>query len=73
MRFPEKALEEYLWIFREAPDYGGAYYHGVRLLARLDRLDEARTLLETGLAVNRRQNDRHNVAELQALSDELFG
>ncbi len=57
-------------LVETSPQYVPAYYHYGQLLARLEKLDEARHILRTGMEVARKAGDSHTFSELeQALGD----
>lgn len=67
----EGAVREFRALIEANPDYGPAYFHGGQTLERLGRLDEARSLYETGVEVTRRKGDSHALAEMQGALDLL--
>lgn len=58
-------------LLRRAPNYTPAYHQTARALQRLDRLTEARTMLERGIPVALAQNDPHTAGEMQQLLELL--
>ncbi len=67
----EAAISEFRTLRERNPDYAAAYYHGGKALESLGRLDEARALMEEGIAVTTRTGDSHTRSELQAALDML--
>ena len=65
----EHALKEFETLLAGDPDYVAAYYHAGRALEKVDRIDEARTMYETGITAARRKGDQHTLSELQAALD----
>jgi Tfp pilus assembly protein PilF len=57
--------------FRRNPDYPPAYHMAGRALQRLNRIAEARQVLERGIQVAQRQRDQHAAGEMQELLDNL--
>jgi Flp pilus assembly protein TadD len=49
------------------PDYVPAYFHRAQSLMRLNRPEEARPVIETGIVVARQKGDHHAADELQGL------
>jgi thioredoxin-like negative regulator of GroEL len=49
------------------PDYVPAYFQRAQALIRLNRPEEARPVVEKGIATARKQGDLHAADELQAL------
>lgn len=68
--FP-KALEYYLQLVANAPDYVGTYYHLGKLYERLDDLPQALQTYENGITVARNVGDRHALSELMGAKMEL--
>jgi predicted Zn-dependent protease len=54
-------------------DYPPAYHQGARALQRLDRIGEARAMLERGIPAAIAQNDAHTAGEMQQLLELLAG
>lgn len=71
LQVPEDALSAWNWFTENDPEYNGRYYHHARLLARMDRSEEALEVIRQGLEVTQRQGDRHAHGELRALQDEV--
>ena len=67
----EKALEEFNRIFEINPDYQAAYYHAGKAYERLERLDDAREVLQNGIEVAKRSGDLHARGELEELLGSL--
>lgn len=53
------------------PGYVAAYHQAGQLLLALERVAEARALLEQGIAVASRSGDQHAQSEMQGLLDEI--
>jgi cytochrome c-type biogenesis protein CcmH/NrfG len=58
-------------LLRRCPRYPPAYHQGARALQRLDRVADARTLLERGIPVALGQGDTHTAGEMQQLLEML--
>src|SRR5437764_899821 len=58
-------------LFEVAPDYPPAYHMAARALQRLDRIDEARAILQKGIPVALAKNDTHAAGEMQELMASL--
>jgi tetratricopeptide (TPR) repeat protein len=63
------AMQEFEALLASNPDYVPAYYHAGRALEKLDRVDDARTMYESGITAARRKGDQHTLSELQAALD----
>jgi tetratricopeptide (TPR) repeat protein len=67
----EAALSQFNQLLAAHPDYTNGYFMAAQTLARADRTDEARALLETGIESARRTRNQHALAEMQGMLDEL--
>ena len=68
---PEEAVAEFNSLLEANPDYAAGYYHAGRTLEGMGKIDEAREMLERGIAVTTRTGDAHTRSELQAALDVL--
>lgn len=67
----EQALEEFGKLLAAHPDYAAGYFMAAQTLVKVDRLDEARTMLQDGIAAAHRKGDSHAAGEMQGMLDEL--
>lgn len=67
----DAALTEFASTIEHNRDYVPAYQMSGQTLAKLHRNDEAKQMLEQGLAAAQRTGNRHAASEMQALLDEL--
>jgi Flp pilus assembly protein TadD len=58
-------------LFAIAPTYPPAYHMAGQALARLGRIDEARNVLQKGIATAISRNDSHAAGEMQTLRESL--
>ena len=58
-------------LLRRVPSYPPAYHQAARALQRLDRIAEARSMLQRGIPVALAQNDAHTAGEMQQLLEFL--
>ena len=58
-------------LFAVAPDYPPAYHMAGRALQRLDRIDEAKAVLQKGIPIALARNDTHAAGEMQELLETL--
>jgi Tfp pilus assembly protein PilF len=65
----ESAVREFDTLLSADPNYVAAYYHAGRALEKLDRIDDARAMYESGISAARRKGDQHALSELQAALD----
>jgi Flp pilus assembly protein TadD len=67
----EGAVRCFRSLFAVAPDHVAAFHQAGRALNRLGRTDEARSVLQQGIAVARRKNDDHAAGEMAELLTHL--
>ncbi len=67
----EKALGEFKTLIERDPNFVNGYFMAAQMLQRAERFEEAKKILEDGIAAAQRTNNRHAVSEMQALLDEL--
>ena len=67
----DAALAEFAKLLEAHPDYTNGYFMSAQALARAERIDEARTMLQKGIESARRTNNRHALSEMEAMLDEL--
>lgn len=60
----EVAQQHFKQLLSDHPDYVAGYFQLAQLLARLDEVEQARPLLEAGIAVAHRIGDRHAAGEM---------
>jgi tetratricopeptide (TPR) repeat protein len=66
----ETALAEFAKLLEAHPDYTNGYFMAAQALARAERTDEARAMLQKGMESARRTNNRHALSEMEAMMDE---
>jgi predicted Zn-dependent protease len=69
----DTALAEFNTLIASNPEYANAYFMAAQTLARVDRNDEAKALLQRGIAAAQRAGNRHAESEMQAMFEELEG
>src|SRR5580692_9162062 len=67
----EAALAEFQRLLASHPDYTNGYFMAAQTLARADRNNEARTLLQRGIESARRTHNQHAQAEMEGMLNEL--
>lgn len=67
----DAALAEFQRLLSSHPDYTNGYFMAAQTLARADRNDEARAMLERGIESARRTRNQHAQAEMEGMLDEL--
>ena len=69
----DAALSEFQHLLASHPDYTNGYFMAAQALARAERQDEAKTMLQQGIECARRTRNQHALAEMEAMLDELGG
>ncbi len=69
----DAALTEFQRLLAGHPDYTNGYFMAAQALARAERQDEARGMLQQGIECARRTRNQHALAEMEAMLDELGG
>jgi tetratricopeptide (TPR) repeat protein len=67
----ETALQQFEKLLELHPDYTNGYFMAAQTLARAERNEEARAMLQKGLQSAQRTGNRHAHSEMQAMLDEL--
>ena len=67
----ERALEEFGRLIAAHPDYAAGYFMAAQTLVKTGRNEDARAMLEKGIAVAQRKGDSHAASEMQAMLDDL--
>jgi Flp pilus assembly protein TadD len=67
----EGAVRCFRRLFSVAPDHPAAYHQAGRTLQRLGRIDEARDVLQRGIAAAQKKNDTHAAGEMSELLNSL--
>jgi len=69
----DAALAEFNHLLTSHPDYTNGYFMAAQALARADRNEEARAMLQRGIKSAQRTRNQHAMAEMQGMLDELDG
>ncbi len=67
----EEAVRCFEDLLRTSPDYVPGYMQAGRALVRLNRLEEARTVFQSGIAAAQNQGDQHAAEEMTGFLDGL--
>jgi len=67
----DAAVGEFQQLITVNPDYTNAYFMAAQALARAERNDEAKTMLQQGIECARRTRNQHAQSEMEAMLDEL--
>ncbi len=69
----DAALTEFQLLLAAHPDYTNGYFMAAQALARAERQDEAKAMLQQGIECARRTRNQHALAEMEAMLEELDG
>jgi tetratricopeptide (TPR) repeat protein len=67
----ERALEEFGRLLATHPDYTAGYFMAAQALAKAERTDEARKMLEDGIASAKKTGNGHAQTEMEGMLAEL--
>lgn len=67
----EAALAEFGKLLQQHPDYTAGYFMAAQTLAQAGRNDEARQMLQDGIASALRTGNQHAQSEMEAMLQEL--
>jgi predicted Zn-dependent protease len=67
----EEALDEFHKLLSASPDYTAGYFMAAQTLMKCDRPEEARKMLQDGIATAQRKGDGHAQSEMQAMLEEI--
>jgi tetratricopeptide (TPR) repeat protein len=67
----DAAVAEFQRLIAANPDYTNAYFMAAQTLARAERNNEAKTMLQQGMDCARRTRNQHALSEMEAMLDEL--
>jgi tetratricopeptide (TPR) repeat protein len=69
----DAALAEFQRLLAAHPDYTNGYFMAAQTLARAERNEEAKAMLQQGIECARRIRHQHALSEMEAMLDELGG
>src|SRR5262249_4796851 len=67
----EQALAEFSKLLELHPDYANGYFMAAQTLERNRRTDEAKKMLEKGIEAAQRTGNKHALAEMSGMLEEL--
>ena len=67
----DRALAEFHKLLTGNPDYTAGYFMGAQALVKAGRVQEAKKMLDDGIACAVRKGDAHAQSEMEAMRDEL--
>src|SRR5229473_6119489 len=65
------ALDEFQKLLAANPDYAAGYFMAAQTLVKAKRTEEAKKMLQDGIAAAQRKGDSHARSEMQAMLEEL--
>lgn len=68
----KKALDIFVTLTAQHPNYVGTYYHLGQLQERLEQQETALATYQKGITVARKLGDHHSLAELQTVYNNLL-
>ena len=69
----DAALSEFQRLLAAHPDYTNGYFMAAQALARAERNNEAKGMLQRGIECARRTRNQHALSEMEDMLDELGG
>jgi predicted Zn-dependent protease len=67
----EQALQEFAKLISASPDYSAGYFMAAQTLVKAGKSQDARKMLQDGIAAAQRTRDAHAESEMQAMLAEL--
>jgi predicted Zn-dependent protease len=67
----DRALAEFSILLENNPDYTAGYFMAAQTLVRAERSDDAKKMLQDGIASARRTGNLHAQSEMEGLLGEL--
>lgn len=67
----ERALEEFGKLLSSNPDYAAGYFMAAQMLVKANRPQQAKEMLQSGIAAAKRTGDSHAQSEMQAMLEEI--
>ncbi|MEM1320405.1 MAG: tetratricopeptide repeat protein [Bacteroidota bacterium] len=67
----QQALDYYLNLTKDIPEYTGTYYHLGKLQERLGQYDQAIATYKQGMVICKEQGDKHAYSELAGAKLEI--
>jgi tetratricopeptide (TPR) repeat protein len=67
----EEALQEFGKLLAANPDYAAGYFMAAQTLTKVERIEEAREMLQNGIAAAQRIGNSHALSEMQGMLSEL--
>ncbi len=68
----DAAMAEFKRLIADNPNYVAAYQQGAQTLLNAERNDEARELLNQGIAIAERDGNSHAKSEMEGMLDSIF-
>jgi len=66
-----EAMNEFKALLKSHPDYTAGYFMAAQALSRENRMDEARKMLQEGIAAAQRTGNEHARSEMEGMLADL--
>jgi tetratricopeptide (TPR) repeat protein len=67
----DRAMQEFEKLLAKHPEYTAGYFMAAQTLANASRVDEAKSMLNKGIATAKRSGNSHAESEMEAMLSEL--
>jgi predicted Zn-dependent protease len=67
----DRALAEFSILLQKNPDYSAGYFMAAQTLNRAERVEDAKKMLQDGIASARRTGNLHAQGEMEAMLSDL--
>ena len=67
----QEAMAEFDTLLKTHPDYAAGYFMAAQTLSRANRTDEAKEMLQNGIAAAQRTGNEHARSEMEGMLAEL--
>jgi len=67
----DRALAEFSILLQKNPDYSAGYFMAAQTLNRAERIEDAKKMLQDGIASARRTGNMHAQGEMEAMLNDL--
>jgi len=67
----DRALAEFGLLLQKNPDYTPGYFMAAQTLSRAERIEDAKKMLQDGIATARRTGNMHAQSEMETMLNDL--
>jgi tetratricopeptide (TPR) repeat protein len=67
----DRALVEFSILLQKNPDYSAGYFMAAQTLSRADKIEDAKKMLQDGIASARRTGNMHAQSEMETMLGDL--